>query len=254
MIVYFSGTGNTRHVAEMLARELDNDCIHALSPLELREPKTLELKTDGKPVVWAFPTYSWGVPPVIVNLLNSINIDNELKTVKHIMVTTCGDDMAFADRQFRETLNLRGLQCGGVYAIQMPNNYVAMTGFDVDSKDVEAEKLVQCPEAVASVAQAIKDGGEDILIRKSFSWIKSKIIYPWFVKHAMSSKPFHATAGCTGCGTCARQCPMANIGMANRRPQWGDACAMCLRCYHICPNHALAYGDSTKKKGQYILK
>lgn len=257
MIVYFSGTGNTRHVAEMLAKELDHDCIHnmhALSPLELREPSTLQIRTDGKPVIWAFPTYSWGVPPVIVNLLKGIELDDDIRSVKHIMVTTCGDDMAYADRQFRAILSSRGLDCGGVYAIQMPNNYVAMTGFDVDPGMVAAEKLERCPEAVAIVAKAIKNGGDDILIRKSFSWVKSKIIYPWFRKYAMSPKPFHCTEGCTGCGTCSRNCPMANIEMVNRRPQWGNVCAMCLRCYHICPQRAVQYGKTTTKKGQYILK
>ena len=27
---------------------------------------------------------------------------------------------------------------------------------------------------------------------------------------------------------------------------------MCLRCYHICPRRAVAYGKSTATKGQYL--
>ena len=35
------------------------------------------------------------------------------------------------------------------------------------------------------------------------------------------------------------------------RPTWGPNCALCMRCYHLCPNHAINYGRETENKGQY---
>lgn len=68
----------------------------------------------------------------------------------------------------------------------------------------------------------------------------------------MSPKPFRHTEKCTSCGLCSRSCPMENIAMKPGGPEWGKHCALCLRCYHICPTHAVAYGKATDGKGQYI--
>ena len=58
---------------------------------------------------------------------------------------------------------------------------------------------------------------------------------------------------CTGCGGCARSCPLGNIAMQpGGTPHWGNRCAMCLRCYHSCPRNAVAYGKATAGKGRYM--
>ncbi|MDE6135501.1 MAG: EFR1 family ferrodoxin, partial [Muribaculaceae bacterium] len=67
----------------------------------------------------------------------------------------------------------------------------------------------------------------------------------------MSPRPFRSNEGCIGCGKCAQACPMQNIRMTDSRPGWSKTCAMCLRCYHICPRRAVAYGSSTDGKGQW---
>lgn len=84
------------------------------------------------------------------------------------------------------------------------------------------------------------------------AWLKTRLIYPWFVRHSMSPRPFRHTDACIACGACMRACPMANISAdALGRPVWADDCAFCLACYHACPRHAVAYGHTTDKKGQY---
>ena len=58
MIVCFSGTGNTLHVARLLAEKIGQD-VFLLDGDVLQNPQTVELNTKdtGEPVVWAFPTY-----------------------------------------------------------------------------------------------------------------------------------------------------------------------------------------------------
>lgn len=254
MILYFSGTGNTRFVARRLAGILCDELL-CMEPRE----KTAARIVTGKRVVWCFPTYSWGVPPVVADFIKNTGLEFDPEA-RHFMVTTCGDDMGYADRQWRKLIRQRGWISAGAFAIQMPNTYVLMKGFDTDSPDVATKKLAASMRRVEEVGRAIENyapGSPDMLIRGSFPMIKTSVIYPWFVRHAMSPKPFHATAACVGCGRCATTCPCANITMEKeaggyRRPQWHDHCALCLRCYHICPQHAVAYGKTTDGKGQYI--
>lgn len=256
MIIYFSGTGNTRRCAILLAERLE-DAIHELSPEELLAPDTVELpiSSDEKRIIWAFPTYSWGMPPVVEHFIMNVK-GGTTTSVSHYMLTTCGDDMALTDRQWRRLIEKRGWTASRAYSVIMPNTYVLMKGFDVDSREVAETKVEAAPARIADIAESIVADSDmaQPLTRGSFAAIKSKVIYPWFRRFAMSPKPFHCTEGCTGCGLCARQCTMANITMLNRRPSWGERCAMCLRCYHICPRHAVAYGNKTNSKGQQMLK
>lgn len=253
MIIYFSGTGNTRYCAKRLASLLDEN-VHELSVEELRNPASarIDLPEGESRLIWAFPTYSWGIPPVVASFMEAATFSMAVSSAAHYMLTSCGDDMAYADRQWRSILKHRGIAGREAFAIEMPNTYTLMKGFDVDSSDVEFRKLSECEYRLKHIAEAIKEGKPSELIRGAFPFVKSAVIYPWFKRFAMSPKPFHATEGCVECGLCARSCPMGNIKMTDGRPQWGEKCALCLRCYHICPRHAVAYGKATEGKGQYI--
>lgn len=254
MILYFSGTGNTRHCARELAKLLGDSNIRPFTTEELREPQKAAFDTSDKRVIWAFPTYSWGVAPVVADIIAKADFGEGFKAAKHYMLTTCGDDIGYADRQWRKLIENRGLTAAGAYAVQMPNTYVTLPGFDVDKPELARQKVEASQARLEEIAKDILAGNDtDMPIRLSFSWFKTRLIYPGFVKHAMSPKPFHATGGCTGCATCAKACPMHNITMVDGTPRWADSCAFCLRCYHICPRHAVAYGKATNRKGQYAL-
>ncbi len=253
MIIYFSGTGNSARVAHRLASLLADNRILELAGETLINPLStlIDVAGNSERIVWVFPTYSWGVPPVVVRFIRKCRMSDAAGNARQYMVTTCGDDMANTDKQWRKLLAARGANPCGSYAVVMPNTYTLMSGFDVDSPELSAQKLADSEESIRQVAEAIATDAPDMLVRGSFAWLKSSIIYPWFIRHAMSAKPFHATAECTSCSLCARSCPMNNITMHDGRPRWDDNCALCLRCYHICPHHAIAYGKKTHDKGQW---
>ncbi len=149
-----------------------------------------------------------------------------------------------------------------------------MSGLDVDTAELAQHKLSAASLRIREIARSIADfraGSGDCpneladVVRGRFAWIKTRIIYPWFVRHAMSPKPFRYTRECISCGKCAAICPLRNITMSEpsgkstdsserrrKRPVWGTDCAFCLACYHVCPRHAVMCGDKTGTKGQYM--
>ena len=247
MILYFSGTGNTRYAAQELGRLLDDNDVADMASF-FSSGKITE--SAGERVVWCFPVYSWGVPPVVENFIKTVDFPSASQA-KHYMLATCGDDAGLTDKQWRKLMQSRAWRDVGAHTIIMPNIYVLMKGFDVDPIEIVDKKLEEAPFAIKRISESIINGGPDTLIPGAFPGVKSRIIFPWFKKFAMSAKPFHALPGCTGCGLCSRSCPMGNIDMDAEGPRWNDKCAMCLRCYHICPQHVVAYGKSTDGKGVY---
>lgn len=250
MVIYFSGNGNSKAIAVSIAEKLKCKYL-ALEGKLLITPESNDIECNDKCIIWVFPVYSWGMPPVVANFIQKSKIKNAHKCLHHLVVS-CGDDTGLIAQQWRKTISKREWQSGSATSIVMPNTYVLMKGFDTDSKELETKKLDECKAAIQHAVDRIKnDCVDDDMLKGKFAWIKSHIIYPWFIRYAMSAKPFHSTEACFSCGKCARQCPMENIAMVNGHPTWSDKCALCLRCYHRCPVKAIAYGNSTDGKHQY---
>lgn len=250
MIFCFSGTGNSRWIAETLARELcDKVVLITCAAVEY------DVAHEER-VVWVFPIYSWGLPPIVKHFLRDVTLKNDINGVAHYMVCSCGDDVGLAHKQWRQMIKKRQWNVRSSFSVQMPNTYTLMKGFDVDNAEITQQKLAAAPARIACIAQQIKNSYQfpstDDVVTGHWAWLKTRIIYPYFMRFCMSPRPFHATHDCVGCGRCARECPLQNIAMVGRTPQWNDKCTMCLRCYHTCPQHAVAYGKATRGKGQYL--
>lgn len=201
-------------------------------------------------IIWVFPTYSWGMPPVIKQAIEDFKGKSDSV---HLLITTCGDDIGNCASQWRKSLKRRGFKTGSAFSVQMPNTYVNMKGFDVDSSEVEKEKIDAMPHRVKQICDVISSGISKIdVVKGSWAWIKTSVIYPWFKKYEMNPDKFRVNKKrCISCGLCSNRCPLDNILFIGGYPKWGNSCTMCLRCYHHCPTKAIGYLEKTVDKGQY---
>ena len=210
MILWFSGTGNSRFVAERLAAGLGQQ-LRELTP-DITASR-LALPDGDSRIIWVCPVYSWGIPPYVRSVMRDIDISDGGKPLTHHLVLTCGDDCGLASDMWRKDMRARGWTAGNAYSVIMPNNYVCMKGFNVDPKEFAEKKLAEAPRRIDSVAAGIRahkpgDTSVDDIVRGSFAWIKTRVIYPWFIRNAMSPKPFRYTKDCISCGKCAAACPL----------------------------------------------
>lgn len=250
MIFYFSGTGNSRWVANQISQVQHEELVFIPQVLHHDNP-TFELKEDER-VGFVFPVYSWGPPPIVLAFIKKLTLLN-YQSQYVFFVCTCGDDTGLTRQVFCRALEQRGIPCHAGFSITMPNNYVLLPGFDVDSKEVEKRKLAAAVPAVEQVNEWIGGGCREFRCYEgSIPWLKTKILNPLFNRFCISSKPFHATDACVGCKRCEKACPVGNVRVVEGKPIWGRNCTSCLACYHICPKQAVAYGKRTKGKGQYF--
>lgn len=254
MIHYFSGTGNSRFVAQQLA-SLTNDTASAITD-ETRHAAP-EAEQDSMDVLgFVFPVYAWGLPRVMERFIRNFPLPSPRPSYIY-MVCTCGDDIGRTDRLCSQLLRSRGLRLDAAWSVQMPNTYIALPGFDTDGTALVKQKINAASERTGHIASCIgrrECAVTDVCPGKA-AWIKSYILRPLFNLFLTGDRHFRTSPDCTRCGKCVRACPMKNIVLDNRSgPTWNGRCADCLACYHICPVHAIAFGPFSKKKGQYLTR
>ena len=250
MIYYFSGTGNSLAVAQSIAGGTGQEISNHL----IATPKG----SDNEVVGFVCPVYAWGIPRhfkgIIRDWMRMISTKEIAKPEYIFMVLTCGDDIGMTDREMSRLLNEGGHNLDACFSIAMPNTYVCLPGFDIDPADLQQHKLQTAKGRILKIVGHInqrKRGLTDV-VRGTVPRLKSYVLRPLFNSFLTGDKHFLATNDCIGCGLCQRICPLQNITSSSAgKPQWNGNCADCLRCYHLCPKHAIHYAGRTHTKGQY---
>lgn len=250
MIFYFSGTGNSKWIAEQLSKEQKEDLIFIPEALQ-NGNLTFSLKEDEK-LGFVFPVYSWGPPPIVLDFIKRISLSGYVGQYM-FFVCSCGDDIGLTQQVLLKAFVGKGWKCNAGFSVIMPNNYVLFPGFDVDTEEVEEGKLRNAICRLEEVNSMITRRESLFACKKgSMPFIKTRIIYPLFVRYGISPQKFYTTDDCISCKKCERVCPVVNIEMTEGKPAWGANCTSCLACYHVCPQHAVQYGKKTKNKGHYF--
>ena len=117
MILYFSGTGNSKFVAQRIAVALDDALVNLNDRIKASDTSPVE---TGERLIIVTPTYAWRIPRVVRDWL----LKTELRGAKQVwFVMTCGSEIGNADKYNRELCTEKGLSCMGTTQIVMPENY-----------------------------------------------------------------------------------------------------------------------------------
>lgn len=170
MIYYFSGTGNTRWVAEQVSRAcglaLRNvaDCLGDVATPEIN------LWTEGI-LGLAFPIYGWTIPKVAEAFIRSLPRAEAPGTYYVFALLTCGDDIGRAHERLAMLLAEKGYELSAVWSFSMPNTYIGLPFFDVDNEELAARKIKSTQEKAAT------RGATDPLSRKRRGRRSARLVF-----------------------------------------------------------------------------
>ena len=92
MILYFSGTGNSKYVAKRIADALGDALVNLNDRIKASDTSPVE---TGERVIIVTPTYAWRIPRVVRDWLRK----TELRGAKQAwIVMTCGSEIGNASQ------------------------------------------------------------------------------------------------------------------------------------------------------------
>ena len=236
MVIYFSGTGNSRYAAEVTASETGDEIRDA--GVYIKEGKRGDFSSQS-PWVFVSPTYCWQLPRIFEEFIRKSRFSG---TRDAYFVLTCG----------AETGKEKGFHYKGMMEVVMPENYVAL--FSVPGKN-------KCRILIENAVRCLKEGAGYIREEQDFPEVKpgvldriksSGLLNAGFYGFLVKSKKFYATDACISCGKCVKSCVLNNIRLVNGRPEWGKKCTHCMACISVCPEEAVEYGKHTVGKRRYL--
>lgn len=219
MVLYFTGTGNSRFIARKLGGLLD-DSICSIGD-DLRNGRTGHF-TQESTLVFVVPTYMSRMPPKVEKYIQDSDF---LGCGCAYFVFSAAQAVGNAEKYCKRLCDKKNLIYMGTAAVKSPANYVVM--YDVLPKNKAEQEMERSIPAIEKLADQIRHHAK-IELDDSFGGHKPFSAFaPAIVKMA-SAKGFHVSDACISCGSCERACPLemfpsgmgSPCGVRNVRTAW----------------------------------
>lgn len=244
MVLYFSGTGNSRYVAKKIA-EISGDEMISINQ-KLKDNDYSPVKSDS-PLVFVGPVYAGRLPRVMDEYISKVTFGG---TKQAYFIGTCAATPWQTVRYVEKVCEQKQFSLLGFNSVVMPQGYIA--GGGTQPKEVNDKILKDAEPIIVKIAETIRD--QQILPKEQpGKAVMSKVLNPIMYSMMISAKGFNVTDKCTGCGKCADRCPLNNVKIENGKPSWGKNCTHCMACIAGCPAEAIEYGKKTQGKPRYFL-
>ena len=217
MVLYFTGTGNSRYIAQHIAEAIDDELLSMNDRIKAGDYSPVE--TDERLVI-VTPTYAWRIPRIVRDHLAETDFSCGAQAW---FVMTCGSEIGNAAGYNQALCREKQLTYMGTAQIVMPENYIAM--FNAPQAEEARQIVARAEPEIDRVISAISAKQEfapprNNLYDRFMSGPVNPIFYSCFVK----AKAFTTSDACIGCGQCAKLCPTNNITIQNGKPVWGGDC------------------------------
>ena len=246
LTLYFSGTGNTKYIAEKFAENMQADC-HSIE----EEIDFASLISAADKIAICYPIYGSCVPEIMRSFVDrhKKRLDGKKLIILCTQLLFSGDGARVLTDLLTET------QTEIIYAehINMPNNICNFFLLPLAKAERINKYVKRADIKLAKVTQNIKSG---IIKKRGFNQF-SKLLgllaqRLYFQKIEQKTKQdVRINSKCNQCGICTRICPTSNLKLVNNKIEQKGLCTLCYRCVNTCPQQAITVFLHSRVKHQY---
>jgi ferredoxin len=227
-ILYFTGTGNSLHVARSIGGRL-------LSiPQMIKENKH---RFEDDVIGFVYPCHGWGVAKMVRDFIRS----STFRAGYFFTIMTYGNTPNSGLKSMEQAAGEAGIHFDYVNEILMVDNYLPNFEMEEESrkealKDMEKQLAVIISDIMSRRINRIEKGRESDEISMQGRKMADDL-GPVF-----AHRSFYTDNTCNSCKTCEKVCPAGNITV-KEKPEFADKCEMCFACIHLCPQKAIHLPD-----------
>ncbi len=236
-LFYFSGTGNTQVVAELLTEAFEK---HGVDVSMRRIEQVLQEEARFDPDAYdligvGHPVHGFDAPRILYDFIAALP---DVEKKRAFLFKTAGDFISInnaASKTAIKRLARKGYDVFYDRLICMPSNWAV-------KYDDDFSKQLYCAavDKTAHMAGDILAGRERALevasILRWGAWLLSRA-EDWGAR--LFGQGLRVTDGCIDCGLCIENCPTDNIQREGNLITFGSDCLGCMRCIYACPQQAI---------------
>lgn len=240
LLIYYTGTFNTRYLTEKLSAGLENagwdTTIYEIDP---KNNERLDLSEYGC-IGLGYPIYGYCAPYAFLKFIRAQKFP---KGVKVFIYKDSGETEHANDASSKYVLRkLRrdGVKVRNEYHFLMPYNI----HFRFEDKLVK-EMLVMDGKLLDVLVHEVTHDIPDMKRPGIWSRIVSSVVSrPQYIGGNVNSFLYKVDMDkCIGCGLCIRNCPTGNVYKDEKGViKFHHHCLMCMRCSFFCPADAFHIG------------
>ncbi len=261
-LYFFSGTGNSLFIARELAKKLDAD-VYPISAFNNQD----RVEPAADVVGFVFPVYyatndAGGVPLIVSRFIKKLS---NLQQKYLFAVCTHGGGAGTTIENLKTEVASRGGALAAGFTVKMSNH--KLTPEQQQKEQVEQQQKLDTVaqyvserkrgvyETRSRLGKIVKAPVLALVIKPIFSrrfrkLAQTKHKAPFLELVPNADRGFTVSQNCTGCGVCAKVCPVGNIRLENGKPTWLHHCETCFACYSWCPKKAIE-GETARYNSHY---
>lgn len=247
LIVYYTGTGSTKLVAEEACSNLSRRNVTAeMHRLTVASKDDLILKAAAcQKLILIYVVHAFNAPDLVYTWLKELDeqgpiTDGTLKSAMVISVSGGGDMLSNTACRVKAKryLEKKRFKVVTEAMVVMPNNWMSATPEDISSAliGVMPKKVDQWLDAF------LENRSVPVLSTKPIDRVITSLGRLEVKGGLQFGKAIKVSDACNGCGWCESNCPASNITMIHSVPTFGKVCHFCLGCIYGCPQKALTPG------------
>lgn len=254
LIYYFSGTGNTKAVVELLKNSLEEqgEICELLKIEDITLGKVSFPDHDNVQIGLAYPIHAGDAPEIIydfvslmpMSMMNSVFILNTGADFIHFNDAAAKGIIKRLEKKDYHVYYERTIAMGSNFFMAYPEKFTKQL-----YRVAKIKVHHMCNELLQGVHRLRP---ADASLKAIAAWGR----WGEGIGARIFGKHLKTIDACTLCEKCVRECPAGNIRRDHDKILFGKECLWCMRCMYSCPEKAIKPGilRSTMLKNGYNIK